>query len=555
MAQNLPPIEGHTRTRTKDRILEDNVYGSPVDLWQHRFRRIGCLILLLILILIVIWAVCRFTRDTTTNYANIEEHYKYGSIGSEVGGTLSDSVGGLLPPERIFTVLPALFPDRLPGGYASLGFITEPGRDLPIGVTRRFRLGFPQVGVNCAVCHVGTYRINASTKPIIVLGMPANNLRIQEFFEFVINSTLDPRFTPDNIIGHIDRTGDSLSPIDRFLYRYILIPRTIAATLEMKGYMGPLIGDPRITRWGAGRVDTFNPYKALQFHWDLDEIPIEQLSASSDYPSLWNQKPRGDAKMELHWDGNNPSLDERNRSASLGAGVTPTTLDRPALQRVAKWVETLPSPPYPLPIDEVKAARGAQVYAQQCTSCHGDHRFREGVIDPATMPRLGKVEPWESVRTDRQRLDSYTLIFSQNQYQLYPNANPNANCPDPDSSRDKEEYDPDCEAFRHFRKTNGYANQPLDGIWLKAPYLHNGSVPTIRDLLEPAANRPVQFYRGYDVLDTQKLGFVSDVASEGRVRYPLYDTRTLGNGNSGHEWGTQLPPEDKDAIVEYMKKF
>ncbi len=534
MDQNLPPIEGRSRTRAKDQIIYDNVYGSPVDLWQHRFRRIGCLIILGIILLIVIWAVWRFGRDTTEHYANIEEHYKYGSIGSEVGGSLSESVGGLLPPARIFEVLPAMFPDKLPGGYASLGFVFEDGHSLPVGVTQRFRLGFDQVGLNCAVCHTGTYRISPTTRPQVVLGMPANKLRIKQFFEFVINSTLDPRFTPDNVIGHIDDTSDPLNPIDRFLYRYILIPRTVAATLEIKNYMGPLLGSPNVADWGAGRVDTFNPYKALQFHWDLDNLPIEQLTGSSDYPSLWNQKPRGDNNMELHWDGNNPSLDERNRSASLGAGVTPVTLDRDSLQRVADWVKLLPPPKYPLPIDEAKVTRGAAVYAQYCTSCHADHRFRDGYVDKGIMPRLGHVEKIADVGTDRQRLDSYTYLFSENQYTLYPDSK---------------------ERFRHFRKTDGYANQPLDGIWLKAPYLHNGSVPTIRDLLEPPEQRPVRFYRGYDVLDTAKLGFISTVPAEGKTRFFAYDTRILGNSNSGHLWGTNLPPDDKDAIVEYMKKF
>ena len=54
--------------------------------------------------------------------------------------------------------------------------------------------------------------------------------------------------------------------------------------------------------------------------------------------------------------------------------------------------------------------------------------------------------------------------------------------------------------FSHFRKTDGYANMPLDGVWLRAPYLHNGSVPTLRALLFPE-ERPAVFYRGYDVYD------------------------------------------------------
>ena len=56
---------------------------------------------------------------------------------------------------------------------------------------------------------------------------------------------------------------------------------------------------------------------------------------------------------------------------------------------------------------------------------------------------------------------------------------------------------------------NGYVASFLDGIWLRSPYLHNGSVPTLRDLLEPVEQRPKVFYRGYDLLDGEKVGFVT----------------------------------------------
>ena len=62
--------------------------------------------------------------------------------------------------------------------------------------------------------------------------------------------------------------------------------------------------------------------------------------------------------------------------------------------------------------------------------------------------------------------------------------------------------------FTHFRKTDGYAAIPLDGVWLRAPYLHNGSVPTLRHLLEPTERRPAVFWRGYDLYDYTNAGFV-----------------------------------------------
>ncbi len=87
------------------------------------------------------------------------------------------------------------------------------------------------------------------------------------------------------------------------------------------------------------------------------------------------------------------------------------------------------------------------------------------------------------------RLDSYTYELSLSQNVLYPNI-------------------PE-ERFQSFKKTDGYAVVPLDGIWLRAPYLHNGSVPSLWALLQPPAHRPKAFLRGHDVYDPVDVGFES----------------------------------------------
>jgi len=85
--------------------------------------------------------------------------------------------------------------------------------------------------------------------------------------------------------------------------------------------------------------------------------------------------------------------------------------------------------------------------------------------------------------------------------------------------------------------------------------LHNGSVPTLLDLLEPAESRPKVFYRGDDVFDQAKVGFRSDAPEDKGRKYFRYDTSLPGNGNGGHDYGTKLAEADKRAIVEYMKRF
>jgi hypothetical protein len=109
-------------------------------------------------------------------------------------------------------------------------------------------------------------------------------------------------------------------------------------------------------------------------------------------------------------------------------------------------------------------------------------------------------------------------------------------------------------AFQNLRKVEpaGYQAVLLDGLWLRAPFLHNGSVPTIAALLMPPEARPKKFLRGYDVYDPIKVGFISDGAEAQRVGFE-YDTSLPGNSNQGHTYGTQLSLDDKRALIEFLK--
>ena len=487
----------------------------------------GAAIAAVLAVVLVLYGLVSLRADSPQTYSDIAAHYKYGSIGSEPGVSLLSPVGGVLPPYWIFRNLPDICPEKLPGGYASLGFVYEPGRDLPIGVSRRRRLGIDHVGLNCATCHTGTVRDAPDAAPRIVLGMPSHQLDLQAFVQFVLDCTLDNRLTTDNIRGRLPKSGGP-SLFERALLRAGLVDRLKIQTLALRNRIAPILSD-RLPRWGRGRVDTFNPYKAIQFNWSLDALPEAERMGAADYPSLWNQAPR--EGMHLHWDGDNDSVDERNLSAALGAGVTPVTVDHAALKRVRDWIWKLPPPKYPYAIDAALASQGAAVYAQRCLQCHADHRFRDGV---KTGTRVGQVEDADQIGTDRHRLDSYTAEFATNQYGLYPDS---------------------PFRFTHFRKTTGYANQPLDGIWARAPYLHNGSVPTLRDLLDDPANRPAVFYRGYDLFDRERVGFVSTVPAAGGQTFFRYDTSVPGNSRDGHLYGTTLSDADKRAIVEYLKTF
>jgi hypothetical protein len=93
---------------------------------------------------------------------------------------------------------------------------------------------------------------------------------------------------------------------------------------------------------------------------------------------------------------------------------------------------------------------------------------------------------------------------------------------------------------------------PLDGLWLRGPYLHNGSVPSLADLLESVDRRPKMFWRGYDVIDPNGVGFIS-VGGDAQSAGTPFDTTLPGNSNAGHLWGTTLDAERKRALIEYLK--
>lgn len=115
----------------------------------------------------------------------------------------------------------------------------------------------------------------------------------------------------------------------------------------------------------------------------------------------------------------------------------------------------------------------------------------------------------------------------------------------------------------------GYKPRPLQGVWATPPFLHNGSVPNLYELLSPAHERSRTFHVGRREFDPVKVGFVSDPLSKGGF---VFDTRLSGNLNTGHEFragwvpydennpqvqygviGPELTPDERWAIIEYLK--
>lgn len=478
---------------------------SPV--WKKRLIVIG-------IVVVVLGAVIGFTawykffRQVDDGpWATAEERFKYGSLGGEAEAGL---------PYWIWVVLPRVFPDKLPGngqgGYYSFGVVWEQGHEMPIGFTKKI-IGFPRVANNCAICHVAVYRTKADQVPSIAVAGPNHTVDIQGILNFLTQCAADPRFNPDTLLKEIEQ-HTKFSWIDRLAWRYAVIPRTKQALIAQKGQLAWMNRD-FVPHWGVGRDDPMNLTKYF-----MTTLPWDNTVGQADMPSIWNLGLR-EGKF-LNWGGETPSPRSVIIDSALGLRADPKKVSDNAAWIEAYLIKKRP-PKYPFPIDAALAARGKTVWDAHCDTCHG--------IGQGT--RVGLIIDNKEIGADENRLVTWTAeaakIANEKVAQL---------------------------GVQRIGITkpaiNGYQAVPLDGIWLRAPYLHNGSVPNLRELLEPKDKRSKVFYRGYDVYDPVNVGFDSFSAEAQRLGFRV-DTTQRGNGNDGHLYGTALPKADKDALIEYMK--
>ena len=472
------------------------------------------LLLALALILVAIAAAIgynRFLRDYgAATFTDPAERFKYGSIGAEQDSGM---------PYWIFQVLPRVFPDKLPKpgiGYAAFGVNWEQGQELPVGFSKR-RIGFDRVANTCAACHVASYRTQPDETPTLVVAGPNHRLDLEAYFRFLVDCARDPRFNADTLMAEIALSAD-MDWIDRLAYRYLIIPITKKTLIEREGQFQWLYRHD-FPEWGRGRDDAMNLTKYFMIRW-----PMDDSFGPTDMPSVWNLKkyqPDKGQRLNFAGDSHDPySVIIDSALGVLGAKPKDKHDFLAQVDWLADYLGNLPAPAYPFPIDSALAAQGKPVFDANCAACHAS-------------ARTGTVVPLEEIGTDRGRIDTWNERAAR--------------------EANKVVKDMGIERVGLVEAPlTGYVAQFLDGIWLRAPYLHNGSVPTLADLLRPPAERPQTFWRGYDVYDPAQIGFIVQGAAAQQAG-TAFDTRRRGNGNGGHDFGTALPTADKAALLEYLK--
>jgi len=250
-------------------------------------------------------------------------------------------------------------------------------------------------------------------------------------------------------------------------------------------------------------------------------------------------------RYHANWDGNQGAS---SRTLASGASATgdPRMVNVRIHEPLNPFIDNLPPPPYPFAsIDLARAREGKVLFKTKCATCHAP---RNQTIYPAST--LGVDPNRTMVNTSVSRYGLAALVMEACRiYGLNNEGQPGADwcVPQGDWQARLDEYFRDTPR-RVAEGTNGYKADVLHGIWAQAPYLHNGSVPTLGQLMCPTT-RPRRFLRGNLYYDEALVGF--EWADRPKARYAPnetilikeYDTTVPGKANAGHTYGAELCPD------------
>lgn len=287
--------------------------------------------------------------------------------------------------------------------------------------------------------------------------------------------------------------------------------------------LGKTVGSSNAVMFGVALMN----YRDVDLNVHENRAPAEMVHHDMDAPAWWNFH----RKHHIYIDGFAEKGHRGLMQFMLVRENGPEQFQRweNDFKQVFAFLSELRPPKYPLPIQEEKARRGEQIFLQNCASCHGTYGPQ------SSYPELRI--PIEDVGTDRVRLDSL-------------------------SAKHRESYG--LSWFAHHGSQNtitdadGYVAPPLDGIWASAPYLHNGSVPTLWHLLHPE-QRPTIWKRSALRHNTAQVGLeFENVAAIPRRLKPAerrwyFDTKKFGKSSQGHDYPSVLTESERDDLLEYLK--
>jgi mono/diheme cytochrome c family protein len=291
--------------------------------------------------------------------------------------------------------------------------------------------------------------------------------------------------------------------------------------------LGTSVGSSNAVMFGVALMNYRNPDLTIE----PLRSPAEMLHHDMDAPPWWHYR----RKQHLYIDGFAGKGHRGLMQFMLVKENGPQQFHQweSDFRDVEAFLSELPVPKYPLPIEPHKAEAGKVVFEEHCSRCHGtygpDGRYPELSVS------------LEEVGTDPVRYEALTERHRRSYAESWF-----------------------AEVERHPTKVevDGYVAPPLDGIWATAPYFHNGSVPTLAQVINPDL-RPRKWRRNRLGIDFQQVGLsVERIEEDQKSRPPrlppaerrwIFDTSRPGKSNQGHDFGNGLTQAQASDLLEYLK--
>lgn len=554
------------------------------------------------------WQPAERTRYLPQWSAEQREAYYFTPQGTQIKGLHYDWFTQLEMPfsSQRFTA---------PANMGRFGFLIDPPSasnpaQLPVGFTRHQNPGDPAqyLDITCAACHTGELRFKGTALRIDggpaqhVLPSSVPTLRGGAFGQALVASMAATYYLP----WKFDRFAHAVLQ-ERYEAEHEQLRKDFKASLDtfLKVAWNDTHRGLYPTQEGPGRTDAFGRIANATFGDAISPSNYRVANAPVDYPELWDIWTFD----WVQWNGSAQQPMARNIGESLGVGATlkffddhdqplrgndryPSSVRLADLHRIEQSLQDLKPPTWPEDllgkIDLPLASQGRALFQENCAACHVPPVDRAG---PRPVQSL-RLLPVDYIGTDSTAADNiadYRYDLSALQWDkaelakldvnLYP-ANPTLDFTQLSSAKglayvtafveDRAYRDAGIDADQRkvmdgfglpigVREERAYKARPLAGAWATAPFLHNGSVPNLYQLLSPQDERARTFYRGTFEFDPAHVGYRTEAFPGGF----LFDTRITGNHNSGHEFrdgprgrgviGRLLQPQERWALIEYLK--
>ncbi|SFB39768.1 hypothetical protein SAMN03159488_03521 [Pseudomonas sp. NFIX10] len=506
-----------------------------------------------------------------------------------------------------------------PEYLARFGFLIDPAQkaspenpgNLPVGFARHQNPGSTEqfLDITCAACHTGELHFKGQAIRIDggsaqhVLPSSVPTLRGGSFGQALVASLASTYYNP----WKFERFARQVLGKD-YDARHEALRKAFKTSLDT--FLRVAWNDTHRglypTEEGPGRTDAFGRIANASFGDAISAENYRVANAPVDYPQLWEIWTFD----WVQWNGSAQQPMARNVGEALGVGATlsffdaqgkplqgdaryPSSVRVRDLNKIEETLQLLKPPVWPEAllgaIDKPLAAKGRALFTENCAGCHvpkvvqgpdrpvqqlhmlpvqvigtdpgtanniADHRFDLTSLqwDPAELAKLDvQLHPTPTEPLDLSQLSvakglAYVTAFVENRAYRDAGVTPVER--------------PALDGFGlpiGVRELRAYKARPLAGVWATPPFLHNGSVPTIYQLLSPQAERASTFYKGTFEYDPRHLGYRTEAFTNGF----LFDTRITGNHNSGHEFragergngviGRLLQPQERWALLEYLK--